>query len=101
MFVNSKFSTCKLGSVLRLVAAGVVLRGNEDQSAGFRRALPQLRCAAAGLQDANDCEVSRQDADSHRSGYREAKNQRHEERNQDRPTLSRVTCRIAAAGGVS
>jgi len=68
----------------RLVPADMVLRRHENQLRAHFRWL-RLRRAATGMQDANDCEVSRQYADPDGSGYSEAEDQRHEERTQNRP----------------
>src|ERR1700726_2213946 len=73
---------------LVLVAASVVLRSNENQPrTRFRGSLLQLRSPPAGLQNAEDRQVSRQYADADRSGYGKAQNQRHEERNHSQPPL--------------
>ena len=65
----------------------MVLRGDENQvRACFCRL--RLRLAATGMEDANDCEVSRQYADPDGSGYSEAEDQRHEQRNHKRPPFS-------------
>jgi hypothetical protein len=72
------------GAVRFLVAAGVVLRGHENQPrAGIGSSL--LRCAAKGMQDADDYGISGDDANSDGHYDGEAENQRHEERNQGQP----------------
>lgn len=70
-----------------LVAAGVVLRRHKKQ-ARFRFHGQLLRCASASLQDADDCGISRDDANSNRGNYRNAENQRHEKRNHGPPCLN-------------
>jgi hypothetical protein len=66
----------------------MVLRRHENQSRScFRR--PLLRRSPASLQDADDCAVSRQNANPDRQYYGETKNQRHVERNHDQTTLLR------------
>jgi hypothetical protein len=72
-----------------LVAAGVVLRGDEDQPRpGFHRPQLRLRGAAAGLQNAEHSRIGREDANSNGERYREAENQRHEERNHNQPPFA-------------
>jgi hypothetical protein len=75
-----------------LVAAGVVLRRNQDQARarfhGARLLLRLLLCLrprapAECMQDANDCRISGENANSNGRDHRDAKNERHEERNQD------------------
>jgi hypothetical protein len=69
-----------------LIAAGVILRRHENEPrAAFGGSL--LRRAATDVQNSDDCYVSREHADADRSGYGEAKNQRHEERNHGQPPL--------------
>jgi hypothetical protein len=46
-----------------------------------------LRSAAAGLQDAEYQGIGRENADSNRERYRNAENERHEERNHGQPPL--------------
>ena len=70
-----------------LVAAGVILGRNENQSRSPLRGW-LLRCAAASLQDADDCGVGCDDTNSNRGYYGNTENQRHEKRNHD-TTLSR------------
>jgi hypothetical protein len=71
-----------------LIAAGMILRRHENQS-GFYFRRP-LRCTAASLQDADNRGVRRNDADSNRGDYRNAENQRHEERNHGQPPCPKV-----------
>jgi hypothetical protein len=74
-----------------LVPADMVLRRHENQlRARFCRLGLRLRLrrAPTGMEDANDGEVSRKYADPDRSGYGEAEDQRHEERNHNRPPFS-------------
>ena len=63
-----------------LVAAGVVLGGNQDKArtgrGGFRRC-GMAECA----QDAEDCDVSGEDAEADGSDHGEAENEGHQERN--------------------
>jgi hypothetical protein len=81
----------------------VVLRGNENQSWAFfgGTRLLLLRSSAEGVQDADDRGISGQNANSNGGDYREAENQRHEERNQDQPPYPKIRCQNAAAGGIS
>jgi len=58
-----------------LVAAGVVLRGHKHQSRTcLHRSLLLLCRPAASLQNAEDDDVSGEDADSHRGDYGHAEN---------------------------
>ena len=68
------------------VAAGVILRGYQNQSRA-RLSRSQLRRAATSLQDAENGYVSGEDADADRGNHGDAENQRHEERNHDQPPL--------------
>ena len=80
-----------------LVPAGVVLRRHENEPwAAFGGAM--LRRAATYIQNANDCDISRQNADANRGGYGEAENQRHEERNHSQPTLISAVFRCRQPG---
>ena len=75
----------------------MVLRRHQNQSCPCFGG-PWLRCRAAGLQDANDRGVGRDDANPDRSDHGKAENQRHEERNQDQPPYPELDDKIAAAG---
>src|SRR5579862_5957722 len=58
----------------------MVLRRHEKQPwTGFHR--PWLRGTATSLQDPKDCRISCEHANSNGEHYRDAENQRHEERN--------------------
>jgi hypothetical protein len=82
-----------------LVAAGVVLRRHENQPrARFRRSLLRLRRPATSLQDAEDCQVSGEDANSDGCDYGDAENERHEERNQDQPPCQEFNVRLPQPG---
>jgi hypothetical protein len=75
-----------------LVAAGVVLSGHENEPRTRFRAL-LLRRSAKGMENANDCDISRDHADSDREDYGDAENQRHEERDQDQPPCQEFNIR--------
>ena len=71
---------------MKLVAAGVVLRGNQDQARAARfRVL--LRCAAEGVQDADDRGVCGENAEADGCDYGGEEEDGHYERDHDRPTL--------------
>jgi hypothetical protein len=77
-----------------LVAAGVVLCGDENQPrTPFCGTRLLLRGSAKGMEDADDQGISGQDADSDRGDYREAENERHEERDQDQPPCQKFNMR--------
>jgi hypothetical protein len=90
----TKFDLGSKSKMDKLVAAGVVLRRHENQPRA-RRCLPLLRCAAKGLEDADDRKVGRDDTDS--DGYDDGhtENERHEERDQDQPPCQKfeIRCR--------
>ena len=72
----------------------MVLRRHENQPrARFRGTL--LRRASKGMQDADDHDISGDDANSDGYDYGNAENQRHEERDQDQPPCQKfdVRCR--------
>jgi len=71
----------------RLIAAGVVLGGDENQTrAGLHGTrLRLLRRTAKGIKNAKDRGVGDENANADRGDYGEAENERHEERNQDQP----------------
>jgi hypothetical protein len=70
----------------KLIAAGVILGRHQNQPrTRFRR--PHLRRRAARLQNADYRRISREYANPDGEDYREAENQRHEERNHDQSTL--------------
>jgi hypothetical protein len=73
-----------------------VLRGDKNQArASFRwTRLLLLGSSAEGMQDANDCGISRQNANSNGGYHREAENERHEERNQDQPPYPELNVKL-------
>jgi hypothetical protein len=81
-----------------------VLRGDKNQArARFRwtRLLLLLGSSAEGMQDANNCRISRQNANSNGGDHREAENQRHEERNQDQPPYPELHVKLPQPGRIS
>jgi hypothetical protein len=86
-------------AVYFLVAAGVVLRRNQHQAwTNFRGPRCLLRCPAKGMQDADDRRVSNEYANTHGEHYREAENERHEERDQDQPPYKNLNIRLPQPG---
>ena len=67
-----------------LVAAGVVLRGDQDQSWATRF---RLRVAAEGVQDADDRDIRGENADADGRDYGDEEEDGHNERDHGRPTL--------------
>lgn len=67
-----------------LVAAGVVLRGDQDQA---RAARFRLRVAAEGVQDADDRDIGGENAQAHGCDYGDEEEYGHNERDHGRPTL--------------
>jgi hypothetical protein len=57
-----------------------------------------MRSPATSLQDAKNGYVSREDANSNGGDYSNAENQRHEERNQDRPPYQEFSIRLPQPG---
>ena len=77
-----------------LVTAGVVLCRHENQPrTPFCGTRSLLGRSAEGMEDADDQGISGQDADSDRGDYREAENERHEERDQDQPPCQKFNMR--------
>jgi len=76
----------RLSLQTNLVAAGVVLRGDQDEAraAGFGLL---LRRAAESVQDANDGGIRGENAQADGCDDGEGKNDGHQERDHDRPTL--------------
>jgi hypothetical protein len=76
-----------------LVAAGVVLRGNQDQARAARFRL-RLRGSAERVQDADDGGVGGENAEAYGCDDGGEEEDGHYERDHDRPTLesSRVCC---------
>jgi hypothetical protein len=69
-----------------LVATGVIVRRHENQPrASFGEA--GLRGTPAGLQDADNHGIGRENTDPNGECYRNAENERHEERNHGQPPL--------------
>src|SRR5258708_25977433 len=79
----------------RLVAAGVVLRGDqyEARTLGSRLSLRRL---AKSLQNSDDGSISGTDAEAHGRNHGNAENEKHEERIHGQPPLSK--CRIRCHG---
>jgi hypothetical protein len=50
------------------------------------------------MQDAEDCDVSGEDANSNGEHYCEAENERHEERNHDQPPYRKISARCCNPG---
>ena len=67
-----------------LVAAGVVLRGDEDQA---RAARLRLRVAAERVQDADDRDIRGENAQADGCDYGDEEEDGHNERDHGRPTL--------------
>ena len=74
---------------LFLIATGMVLRRHENQPR-TRLRRPHLRRPSASLENADHCRISREHANSNGEHYCEAENQRHEERNHDQTTFTRL-----------
>lgn len=72
--------------ISRLVAAGVVLRGDQDQAGPGRNRLRPGR-SSKGEQDSGDGEVGGEDAESDRGDYGEEEDQGHEEYGHDESNL--------------
>ena len=73
---------CRRG--MGLVAAGVVLRGDQDQARTRRCG---LRVAAECVEDADDGCICRNHAQPNRRDYSDGEKHGHEERDHGRPTL--------------
>jgi hypothetical protein len=72
----------------------VLLRGNQNQArAPFGGTRFLLGSSAEGMQDADDQGIRGQDANSNRGDYREAENERQEERDQDQPPCQKFNMR--------
>jgi len=67
-----------------LVAAGVVLRGNQNQPRANRF---RPHRATEGGEDAENDRIGGEDAGADRGKNSEAENERHKERNHDQPTF--------------
>jgi hypothetical protein len=72
-----------------LIAASVVLRRHENQP-GTCGGMALLRGSAEGMQDADDCDISRDDADSDGYDYGQAENDGHQERDHGQPPLALI-----------
>jgi hypothetical protein len=80
-----------------LVAAGVVLRGHQNQPRTRLRGPLLLRGPSARLQYPEDRDVSREDANSDGRNYCHAKDQRHEKRNHNQPPFINLQYSDAAS----
>jgi hypothetical protein len=70
----------------RSVAAGVILRGHEHEAWTLWRGLALGR-AAKGVQNPDNCGISRKYAQAHGGDYGEAENEGHEKRIHVQPPL--------------
>ena len=81
---------------MKLVAAGVMLRGNQDQTRAARfRVL--LRCAAERVQDADDRGIRGENAQADGCDDGGEEEDGHYERDQDQPTLVNLRVCYGAA----
>jgi hypothetical protein len=71
------------GEIVPSIPTGMVLRSHQNQPRSCFRTL--LRRSTASLQNADDCGIRRDDANSNRSYHGNAEYQRHEERNHGQP----------------
>jgi len=75
------------------------MRGHQNQTRALLGGTRQLlRGSAEGVQDNDDRGIRGQNANANGGDYREAENQRHEERNQDQPPYPELDVKSAAAG---
>jgi len=82
---RSRFSLSKCGE---LVAAGVVLRGDQYKARMLRSRLC-LRPLAKGLQNSDNGCISGTDAEAHGRDHGDAENKKHEERIHNQPPLNK------------
>jgi hypothetical protein len=79
-----------------LIAAGMVLRGHENQTR-TRCARAHLRCSPASLKNANHSAIGSEYANPDGKNHREAEDQRHEERNHDQSPLLNCSSQMLPA----
>jgi hypothetical protein len=86
--IRSGYFKNDLTSNWLLVAAGMVLRGDQYQAWTLWRRL-SLRCPAKGLQNSDDGCISGTDTEAHGREYGDAENYEHEERIHNQPPLNK------------
>lgn len=88
--VRNTFGADRVARTGRLVAAGVVLRGHQDEAwAGRLRLAAMAECA----QDSDDGDISGKDSKSNGGDHGKGENKRHEQRNHGNQPLTRAVIR--------
>lgn len=81
---------------MNLVAAGVVLGGNEHQA---RASWLRLRIASEGLQDADDSDIGGENSEADGCEDGQEQNDGHKKRDHDQPTFTKLLdCRGFRSG---